>query len=134
MATALEHDSVAYGTERDEWQEETSRCKSGVCLTVIVFGATGDLAAKKTFKSLATLYNKGCALVSGWTALHSATARPRAELISILRALVHLVRRLSYVRASKIERAALYTTDCAAMMIQTCSRRFLHAGQSCTLT
>ena len=83
MATALEHDSVAYGTERDEWQEETARCKSGVCLTVIVFGATGDLAAKKTFKSLATLYNKGCALVSGWTALHSATtatARPCAEL------------------------------------------------------
>jgi Glucose-6-phosphate dehydrogenase, NAD binding domain len=60
MATITEHDQVAYGTDRDDWQEKTDKCKSGTCLTVIVFGATGDLAAKKTFKSLCTLYTRGC--------------------------------------------------------------------------
>ena len=60
MATAVEHDNVAYGVERDDWAEQTDKCKSGICLTVIVFGATGDLAGKKTFKSLCTLYSKGC--------------------------------------------------------------------------
>ena len=53
----------AYGLDRNGWAHPDA----GICavaeelhLCIVVFGATGDLAEKKTFPSLASLYNRGC--------------------------------------------------------------------------
>jgi hypothetical protein len=59
ILTPQEYDASVYGTARDDWSE-TGPC-TGLCLTVVIFGATGDLAAKKTFPSLASLCTNGCA-------------------------------------------------------------------------
>lgn len=54
-----------YGVDRDAWGPDTCPCSSTeVHLTVVVFGATGDLAEKKTFPALAALYMRGCVRLS----------------------------------------------------------------------
>jgi Glucose-6-phosphate dehydrogenase, NAD binding domain len=57
--SAVETASHPYGVDRADWKEST--CSRELCLTVVVLGATGDLAAKKTFPSLAALFYRGCA-------------------------------------------------------------------------
>lgn len=72
MATATEVDQTAkklspandcpYGVDRDSWCPENASAaveKHVLHLTVVVLGATGDLAAKKTFPALAALHSRG---------------------------------------------------------------------------
>ena len=64
----VEPDSwCAYGVCRDGWEVPDAgvcSCAEALHLCIVVFGATGDLAEKKTFPSLASLYNRGCVYVS----------------------------------------------------------------------
>ena len=59
--TSALHDAHVYGTDRSSWAGEEPVAKQDVFITCVIFGATGDLAAKKTFPCLASLYNRGCA-------------------------------------------------------------------------
>jgi hypothetical protein len=57
------HDDAVYGTDRNSWHGDEApeaAGKSNLFLTIILFGATGDLARKKTFPSIASLYLRGC--------------------------------------------------------------------------
>lgn len=58
------HDAHVYGTDRSSWAGETVT-KQDVFISIVVFGATGDLAEKKTFPCIASLYNRGCATACG---------------------------------------------------------------------
>lgn len=68
MATATEVDQAAkqlspvedspYGVDRDSWCMGDA-CSQALHLSIVVFGATGDLAAKKTFPALAALHSRG---------------------------------------------------------------------------
>lgn len=48
-----------YRVDRDSWCIENTSAPQALHLTVIVLGATGDLAAKKTFPALAALHSRG---------------------------------------------------------------------------
>lgn len=69
----------AYGQDRDGW----ALPDAGICavaeelhLCIVVFGATGDLAEKKTFPSLASLYNRGYVYVSRHAKCHLGQQSP----------------------------------------------------------
>jgi hypothetical protein len=74
VVSAKDHDAAVYGTDRDSWsrggdEAPTAAETSTLCLTIILFGATGDLARKKTFPSIASLY------LRGYVCQHSAMHR-----------------------------------------------------------
>eukprot|EP00892_Ulva_mutabilis_P000019 jgi/Ulvmu1/10017/UM059_0066.1 len=48
-----------YGVDRDNWCQESTSSAQALHLSIVVFGATGDLAAKKTFPALAALHSRG---------------------------------------------------------------------------
>lgn len=60
---AVDQDWCAYGNDRNGWAApDANGCAvaEALHLCIVVFGATGDLAEKKTFPSLASLYIRGC--------------------------------------------------------------------------
>eukprot|EP01025_Chloroclados_australasicus_P008065 TRINITY_DN12781_c1_g1_i1.p1 TRINITY_DN12781_c1_g1~~TRINITY_DN12781_c1_g1_i1.p1 ORF type:complete len:534 (-),score=88.82 TRINITY_DN12781_c1_g1_i1:292-1893(-) len=61
MSATMARTSCPYGVDRDAWQPEAvgDVCSDCTCLTVVVLGATGDLAKKKTFPALARLFVRG---------------------------------------------------------------------------
>jgi Glucose-6-phosphate dehydrogenase, NAD binding domain len=53
-----------YGVDRDSWDHGAcSGAAPDLHLTVVVLGATGDLAEKKTIPALESLYTRGCVRV-----------------------------------------------------------------------
>lgn len=51
-----------YGVDRDSWCQESTSTTQALHLSIVVLGATGDLAAKKTFPALAALHSRGYVL------------------------------------------------------------------------
>jgi hypothetical protein len=49
-----------HGSLRDEWSYPPPQCAEDLNLSIVVLGASGDLAKKKTFPALLALHSKGC--------------------------------------------------------------------------